>query len=108
MIVRKAGSVFRMQSAKHRDRIDSQEKALGERHDLPGIVKSETNGARLSCDVINEAAAKAAALERLKQNAMRAWNDYQSNRLHVTHEEADAWLANLEAGEDAEPPKPHK
>jgi predicted transcriptional regulator len=46
--------------------------------------------------------------ESFKQDAMRAWNDYQANGLHVTHEEADAWLAKLEAGEDAEPPKCHE
>lgn len=46
--------------------------------------------------------------ETFKQDAMRAWNDYQANGLHVTHEEADAWLAKLEAGEDAEPPKCHE
>ncbi|MEX3613706.1 MAG: CopG family ribbon-helix-helix protein [Burkholderia gladioli] len=46
--------------------------------------------------------------ESFKQDAMRAWNDYQANGLHVTHKEADAWLAKLEAGEDAEPPKCHE
>lgn len=46
--------------------------------------------------------------EAFKQDAMRAWNDYQANGLHVTLEEADAWLAKLEAGEDAEPPKCHE
>ena len=46
--------------------------------------------------------------ETFKQDAMRAWNDYQANGLHVTHDEADAWLAKLEAGEDAEPPKCHE
>lgn len=37
----------------------------------------------------------------------KAWNDYQANGLHVTHAEADAWLAKLEAGEDLEPPECH-
>ncbi|MBP0593632.1 ribbon-helix-helix protein, CopG family [Paraburkholderia sp. LEh10] len=46
--------------------------------------------------------------ETFRQDAMRAWNDYQANGLHVTAEEADAWLAKLEAGEDAEPPKCHE
>ncbi|MFX1695880.1 hypothetical protein [Paraburkholderia sp. A1RO-1] len=104
----KAGSVCGTQNAKHRDRLDSHDKSLGERNNLQGIANSETNGARLGADEINEAAAKVAALEVLKQNARRAWNDYQASGLHVTHEEADAWLAKLEAGEDAEPPKLHK
>ncbi|HHW4683181.1 MAG TPA: CopG family ribbon-helix-helix protein [Xylella sp.] len=43
-----------------------------------------------------------------RQDAMRAWDEYQANSLHMTHEEADAWLAKLEAGEDVEPPKCHE
>ncbi len=35
-----------------------------------------------------------------------AWFEYQTTGHHVTAEEADAWLARLEAGEDAEPPSP--
>lgn len=45
--------------------------------------------------------------EALRQDAMQAWEDYQRTGLHVTLEEADAWLAKLEAGEDAEPPECH-
>lgn len=42
-----------------------------------------------------------------RQDALRVWEEYQSSGLHVTHEEADAWLARLEAGEDAPPPQCH-
>jgi predicted transcriptional regulator len=45
--------------------------------------------------------------EQLRQDALAAWNHYQSTGLHVTAEEADAWLAKLEAGEDAEAPGCH-
>ena len=45
--------------------------------------------------------------EALKQEALRAWEAYQRTGLHLTHEEVDAWLAKLEAGEDAELPKCH-
>jgi predicted transcriptional regulator len=45
--------------------------------------------------------------EQLRQSALTAWEDYQATGLHVTAEEADAWLARLEAGEDAEPPECH-
>ncbi len=45
--------------------------------------------------------------ERLRQDALVAWAEYQATGRHVTAEEADAWLALLEAGEDAEPPPPH-
>jgi predicted transcriptional regulator len=42
------------------------------------------------------------------QDALSAWAEYQITGLHVTAEEADAWLARLEAGKDADPPKCHK
>lgn len=45
--------------------------------------------------------------EAFKQDAIRAWEAYQETGLHLTMEEADAWLAKLEAGEDAEMPKCH-
>jgi len=45
--------------------------------------------------------------EKLKQDALAAWNHYQATGLHATAEEADAWLARLEAGEDAETPECH-
>ncbi len=45
--------------------------------------------------------------EQLRQNALDAWSHYQTTGLHVTSEEADAWLAKLEAGEDAKTPKCH-
>lgn len=45
--------------------------------------------------------------ERFLQDAMAAWNEFQVNGLHATAEEADAWLAKLEAGEHAEAPECH-
>ena len=45
--------------------------------------------------------------EQLRQAAQLAWAHYQETGLHVTAEEADAWLAKLEAGEDAAPPQCH-
>jgi predicted transcriptional regulator len=43
--------------------------------------------------------------EQFRQGALTAWAHYQTTGLHVTAEEADAWLAKLEAGKDAVPPK---
>lgn len=45
--------------------------------------------------------------EAFKQDALRAWEEYRRTGRHLTLEEADAWLAKLEAGEDAEPPECH-
>lgn len=46
--------------------------------------------------------------ERLRQDALAAWTHYQTTGLHATAEEADAWLAKLEAGEDAKAPECHR
>ena len=45
--------------------------------------------------------------EQFRQSAMTAWNDFQTTGLHATADEADAWLAKLENGEDAEAPECH-
>ena len=45
--------------------------------------------------------------ERFRAEALAAWNEYQATGQHATAEEADAWLAKLEAGEDAEAPECH-
>ncbi len=45
--------------------------------------------------------------EHLRQDALAAWSHFQTTGLHATAEEADAWLAKLEAGEDAEAPECH-
>lgn len=45
--------------------------------------------------------------EQLRQDALAAWAEYQATGLHATAEEVDAWLARLEAGEDADPPACH-
>ena len=45
--------------------------------------------------------------EAFRHDALAAWNNYQATGLHATAEEADAWLAKLEAGEDAKAPECH-
>lgn len=42
--------------------------------------------------------------EAFRQDTLRAWEAYRSTGLHVAADEADAWLAQLEQGNDAEPP----
>ena len=58
-------------------------------------------------EAIEQYVAREEARERLRTDALAAWNGYQATGKHVTGEEADAWLARLEAGEDAQPPEPH-
>jgi predicted transcriptional regulator len=45
--------------------------------------------------------------EQFRQDALAAWTHYQTTGLHATAEEADAWMAKLEAGKDSPPPKCH-
>lgn len=44
---------------------------------------------------------------RFYQDALAAVAEYEATGLHLTGEEVDAWLAKLEAGEDAELPPCH-
>jgi predicted transcriptional regulator len=46
-------------------------------------------------------------LEDVQQEAIAAWAEYVATGFHVTNAEADAWLAQLQAGVDVEPPTPH-
>jgi predicted transcriptional regulator len=45
--------------------------------------------------------------EEFRQAGFAAWDTYQTTGLHLTGDEADEWLAKLEAGEDAEVPECH-
>jgi len=45
--------------------------------------------------------------ESLRLEANAAHEEYMRTGLHVTGEEADAWLAGLEAGNDTDPPECH-
>lgn len=42
--------------------------------------------------------------ETTRADALAAFRQYQETGRHVGAEEADAWLARLEAGDDREPP----
>lgn len=46
--------------------------------------------------------------EAFRQDTLRAWEEYRRTGLHLTGEEMDAWMARLEAGEDAELPACHR
>ena len=45
--------------------------------------------------------------EAFREDTQRVWEEFQRTGLHLTGEEVDAWMAKLEAGEDAEPPACH-
>lgn len=45
--------------------------------------------------------------ETFRRDTLEAWETCRTTGLHVTAEEADAWLAPLEQGKDIEPPACH-
>ena len=45
--------------------------------------------------------------EAFRRDTLKAWEDFRENGLHVTADEADAWMAQLEQGSDVEPPHAH-
>lgn len=45
--------------------------------------------------------------EAFRQAGLQAWKEYQATGQHVTLDEADAWLAKLEAGVEAAVPECH-
>ena len=61
----------------------------------------------MMCEAIRQYIDREEKREAFRQSAIWAWNDYRDTGLHATEEEANAWLADLEAGEDAEPPECH-
>lgn len=58
-------------------------------------------------EAIEQYVAREEQRESFRQEALDAWHHYQNTGLHVTGAEADAWLAELEAGNDIEPPTSH-
>lgn len=45
--------------------------------------------------------------EAFRRDTLKAWEDFRENGLHATADEADAWMAKLEQGNDGEPPECH-
>lgn len=45
--------------------------------------------------------------ELFRQDTLQAWQEYRHTGLHVSADEADSWLAELEQGNDIKPPECH-
>ena len=45
--------------------------------------------------------------EAFRRDTLKAWEAFRESGLHVTADEADAWMAQLEQGHDVEPPDAH-
>ena len=55
-------------------------------------------------EAIEEYVAREEKREQVRQEALARWNEYRACGRHVSEADADAWLARLEAGEDADLP----
>ncbi len=72
------------------------------------LAKSRNRSAHyLMREAITEYVAREEKREAFRREAVAAWTDYQATGLHLTADEADAWMAQLEAGFDVEPPECH-
>ncbi len=60
----------------------------------------------LMSEAIRDFVTREEARAELNRDTVERWNDYVATGKYVSEEAADAWLAKLEAGEDAEPPEP--
>ena len=58
-------------------------------------------------EAIEQYVAREEKREASRQDGIKAWEAYQRTGRHATADEADAWLAQLEQGQDAEPPECH-
>lgn len=61
----------------------------------------------LMCEAISQYVDCEEKREAFRQDTLKAWEEYRGTGLHVTSDEADAWLAQLEQGNDVEPPACH-
>ncbi|EGH2839147.1 ribbon-helix-helix protein, CopG family [Salmonella enterica] len=80
--------------------------------ELKGRIQQLAENRRRSAHwIMREAIAEYVEREEKKleyhQEALQAWRGYQKTGLHVTAEQADTWLADLEAGKDVDPPEYH-
>ena len=61
----------------------------------------------LMCEAIEQYLDREEKRQVFLQAGKDAWEHYQATGQHVTRDEADAWLARLEAGNDDDPPACH-
>jgi predicted transcriptional regulator len=60
-----------------------------------------------SLQLITQYVAREEKREAFRQDTLKAWVEFRTTGLHVTADEADAWLDQLEQGNDIEPPACH-
>ena len=59
-------------------------------------------------DAISQYVEREERCEIMRQDTLRVWAAFRESGLHVTHAEADGWMAELETGHDLAPPECHE
>jgi predicted transcriptional regulator len=62
---------------------------------------------RLLSKIADASLARSRDREDLRSELLADWEHYRSTGLHMNGDEVDAWLAQLEAGENVDPPALH-
>lgn len=71
------------------------------------VAKRGISAAKITLEALQHYLDWIENLDESDRDAVEAWGEYKRTGLHVTAEEADAWLAELEVGNDVEPPECH-
>ena len=58
----------------------------------------------LICEAITQYVEREERRESFRRDTLEAWEGHRRTGQHLSAAEADAWLAQLEAGHDVEPP----
>jgi predicted transcriptional regulator len=77
--------------------------SLKARIDALAAVKDRT-AHRLMQEAIEAFVEREERQQKLWDEALASYEDYELTGLHLDQETADAWMAQLEAGNDVEPP----
>ncbi|WP_338849977.1 ribbon-helix-helix protein, CopG family [Massilia sp. W12] len=94
-----------MSTANHRITLHLDAEMNGRLERLADVQQRPASG--LMHEAISQYVEREEKRETFRQDALQAWEDFRSSGLHVSAEEADAWLAELEQGKDSEPPVCH-
>lgn len=58
-------------------------------------------------EAIEQYVAREEKKQSFREDAEKAWSEYQATGLHLSGNEANEWLGRLAEGDDAEPPVCH-
>jgi predicted transcriptional regulator len=58
-------------------------------------------------EAIREYVTREEKREQFRLDTLGSWEDYQATGLHVSQDEMETWISQLEAGDDTLPPKCH-